>query len=456
MEGEPEPERETDALPAPFDHDRAAAPVTFENPEDPPPVQQLMAVLEGIGSSGGDSAEWGKALRRLCVMIRPQKLSPEHRGIFIARALQQNIVAVAVQLIESGERDVAVAACNFLADFTFGSDGSARAVLRVFERIAACFKHVFEPLTWDSLALLEAAVLLCVNIAAMCPDGHRLLVPLVQQVCVQIIRSPRAPEELRGNAITLLANLSTTVAEELRAVRVADVLLRLVADANVPGPGRSVAESVIIYLHGNQKCDEIDQLMAMDVVGNYCVPLMESTLKGEEFRGMYPHLVYSARLFQVLAQSPEYATEMLSNQQVVPLLLRVSRLPDEGPGKVESDLEGRRLSLETLRSLARLRLWPDEAEQESWDFCHRDLPDLLDHGHVGIRASASGLWATLHMSFMYFLMFVGRELEQQGRATQHLWKEKVLQFLFPTFFGTLSATRASDASGNAETSAWVF
>jgi len=49
------------------------------------------------------------------------------------------------------------------------------------------------------------------------------------------------------------------VAEELRALHVADVLLDLVVGgkAEDDGMGRSVAESVIIYLHGHQKCEEV-------------------------------------------------------------------------------------------------------------------------------------------------------------------------------------------------------
>merc|ERR1712194_887022 len=88
---------------------------------------------------------------------------------------------------------------------------------------------------------------------------------------------------------------------------------------------KSVAESVVIYLHGFEKCDIVDRLLAMGVVGNYCVPLMQCTLEVREFRGMYPFLVYSARLFRVLAQTKGYAEALMDDCRVLPLLLQVFR-----------------------------------------------------------------------------------------------------------------------------------
>jgi len=407
---------------------------------DPQEVRHLIAVVDRICNPETDSMSKKYCLKHLCVAIRPQKIGTGMRRIFIQRAVEKDIVNTVVNFIERGGSDLAVAACNFLADFTFGSDLSARIVLEVFDRIAACFKRIFEPLTWDRIAMLESAVLLCVNIAAMCHVGHQRLVPLVQPVCVQIIRSPRAPDELRGNAITLLANLSMTVGDELRALRVVDVLLDLICEDRVPAPGRSVAESVVIYLHGSQKCKEIDKLMSMNVVAKYCVPLMERTLKGEEFRGMYPHLVYSAALFQVLAQSREYAEALLANDRVVPLLLQVSRCR-EWPRRVESDLKGRRLALEALSSLAHFGLWPPEsADDLSATFCSRDLPLLFADSHPDIRGSATKLWACLHKQHIVRLIVVGRRLE--GQLPPGFWDQKVLPFLFPFLTSETKSSRS--------------
>merc|ERR1712110_421412 len=105
---------------------------------------------------------------------------------------------------------------------------------------------------------------------------------------------------------------------------------------------------------------------------------------------MYPHLFYSARVFLVLAQSYGYAEALLADRRVVPLLLEVCR--SGGPRRVASDIEGRRLAVETLEALARLRLWPLENDRLSIGFCTKDLPLLLSDQNSGIRSSAAGLW----------------------------------------------------------------
>ena len=73
---------------------------------------------------------------------------------------------------------------------------------------------------WERAALLEAAVVLCMNLAAMRPDGHQLLILLIEPVCLAVLRSDRGEadvggeaaaavsDRLRGNAITFLANVS--------------------------------------------------------------------------------------------------------------------------------------------------------------------------------------------------------------------------------------------------------
>lgn len=121
---------------------------------------------------------------------------------------------------------------------------------------------------------------------------------------------------------------------------------------------------------------------------------------------MFPHLLYSAKLFQVLSRparlrgrtplSPAarcriYAEKLLFEPQraqtshasqgsteVIPLLLRAvnpngppprARIPAlrSARREVETDYEGRRLVLEALWSLARFRLWPDETDEAGQD-----------------------------------------------------------------------------------------
>ena len=120
---------------------------------------------------------------------------------------------------------IAITALNFLADFTFASDAGAAAVLEQFPRLAGRFGGALDPETtprreWERAALLEAAVVLCMNLAAMRPDGHQLLIPLIEPVCLAVLRSDRGEadvggeaaaavsDRLRGNAITFLANVS--------------------------------------------------------------------------------------------------------------------------------------------------------------------------------------------------------------------------------------------------------
>lgn len=419
-------------------------------------VNHLLAVVDDICGSQTRNAHKRYALEHLSSALRPQQLHEEARRVFVRRAMARGVVAAAVQLIELGVPDLACAASNFLGDFAFNSDAGARAVLEVFDRIAACFKHIFEDLTWQHLQLLDAAILLCVNVAAICPSGHPRLVPLVRPVCLQIISNPSVSDKLRGNTILLLANLSMTVGPELRSLHVADVLLDLVVENRRSGPGKSVAESVIIFLHGSETCREIDTLMSLSVVADYCVPLLQQTLVGGEFRGMYPHLLYSARLFQVLAQSKVYAETLVANPDVISLLLRVNH-SQERALRVESDQEGRRLALEAMWSFARFRLWPRRigngsggrsgggAEDESCvatmaqrvvddhtaEFLDRDLPLLLRDEHPGIRASAAGLWASLNAPFMRLQLLIGQRLAAQGLLPCVIWRTRILAFLFP-------------------------
>lgn len=413
----------------------AVGPVRKADEEDAPWLERLLTLVNQVLDPDAENHKRRNALEHLSIALQPQYIRAEARHLFVHRAMQRGVIEAAVHLIELGSVGLASAACSFLGDFAFDSDDAARAVLKAFDRIAERFKAIFEELNhglaWEHMPLLEAAILLCVNIAATCPSGHDRLIPLVQPVCLQIINNPRASHTLRGNTILLLANLSMTVRQELRALRVADVLLELVLESRVSGIQKSVAESVIIFLHGDQKCEEIDKLMDVNVVGEYCVPIMELTLRGEEFRGMYPHLMYSAQLLQVLAQSREYAEVLVAHERVVPLLLQANQCQD-GPVRVESDLEGRRLALEALWSLNRFGLWPGSApDEKSQAFLDDDLPRLLSSEHAGIRAAASGLCARLDVRATLELLMLGRQLEIDLQLPMGFCRQKVLSFILP-------------------------
>jgi hypothetical protein len=226
----------------------------------------------------------------------------------------------------------------------------------------------------------------------------------------------------------LLANLSLTLSSELRAMGVANVLLHMVLDSAVSVSRKSVAESVIIFLLGDRECQEIDRLMSSNVIESYCIPIMEHALNGEEFRGMYPHLVYSARLFDVLARSRAYAVTLSGHESVVPLLLRASRHQRQR-AQLESNNEGRRLAIEALRSMARFKLWPASAEDLT--FVEQTLPSLVSDNHVGVRCSAAGLWAFLDIRRTLLILFVGNRLEVEGHLRRDIWRESVVPFLFP-------------------------
>jgi len=281
--------------------------------------------------------------------------------------------------------------------------------------------------------LLQAAILLCVNIAATCPAGHLKLVRLVQPVCLKILQSPQVGDKLRGNTILLLANLSMTVLSELRELQVANVLLQLVADRNISEQGKSVAESVIIFLHGEEKSTQVDILMDRSVVSNYCIPIMAHTLKGTEFRGMFPHLLYSAKLFQVLSRCRHYAEQLLKDPpRVVNLLLKAVN-PNGPPPRVETDYEGRRLVLEALWSLARFKLWPLENDEESRKFIESDkgLKQLREDRHVGIRTAAAGIHAQLHCNSVLEMLLVGKRVEADGWIPPGFWRFRIASLVYP-------------------------
>lgn len=376
-------------------------------------------------------------LEELSYALRPQELKPQAREMFVRQGMSRGVVTEAVRLIETAPSAVAAAATNFLGDFAFNSDMGSREVLKVFDRIADRFQLLFASSS-DKVSLmisedwlLQAAILLCVNIAATCPAGHMKLVRLVQPVCLKILQSPQVGDKLRGNTILLLANLSMTVLNQLRELQVAKVLLQLVENRSISEQGKSVAESVIIFLHGEEQCPQVDLLMERSVVSNYCIPIMAHTLKGTEFRGMFPHLLYSAKLFQVLSRCRVYAEKLLKEQdRVVPLLLRAVN-PNGPPPRVETDYEGRRLVLEALWSLAKFKLWPAEKDEESRRFIEKGLAQLKEDRQVGIRAAAAGIDAQLHSELVLEMLTVGKRLEADGWLPPSFWKYRIASQLYP-------------------------
>lgn len=226
-----------------------------------------------------------------------------------------------------------------------------------------------------------------------------------------------------------------SVGDDLREMGVAEALMWVLKNEG-SDHGISVAESVIIYLCGHCKCEEVDRLIELDVVDRYCVPLMEITLKRGKFRGMFPYLVYSARVFRVLAQSREYAEQLVAHERVVPLLQQASANLTTGPVQVESNAEGRAFALEALWSFARFRLWPctpaDSGHCGSDRAFLRDtLPPLLMDAHAGVRSAAAGLWAALNTDAVSSLLLVGQRIERHRRLPPTFWRSKVLVFLFP-------------------------
>lgn len=373
-------------------------------------------------------------------------LRREERNYLLHKVEQSGIIASAICLVEERtDAEAAADALFFLADFfDFACDCPAsrvpeheanlKMVLGIIPRLVQRLQALCGDLAHET-SLLSGALRLCVNIAASYPLSHPDLVPLVDVVCLQILGNPRASNRLHRHVITLLANLAKTVQKELRCLNLFHRMLALVVDSSIPEMRKSVAESVIIYLYGCQKCNEIDELMSMNVVDRYCVPLLEVTLGRGKFRGMLPHLEYSVRVFQILAQSREYAETLRAHEKVIPLLLQ--SITHGVKAWRDTDLEGCRLALETLRSFCHFRLWPNDDQcKEAAMFVQHELQPLLSHCHTGIRRSAAGLWACLNTDYIPALLLVGRRLEMDGRLPSPLWDANIITCLFPLMDGT--------------------
>jgi len=370
-----------------------------------------------------------EALPRLSMAIQPQQLRMELKHVFVIQAISKGVVDAAVCLV-SQDRSAAGLVCDFLGDFAFYSDTASRAVVKTFSQIV----YHFVP---QHLMQIRPFISLCANIVATCPAEHQHVVALVGPVFLPIINDPHTTDSLMSSTILLLANLSLTVSHELRDLGVVDALLSLATDPLVPDARKSVAESVIILVRGHERGYEVDQLIERNVVEDYCLPILESALTGGSFRGMYPHLVYSIQLFDVLLQSRRYAETIAKRGEAVPLLLRASQHRDN-LAWLQSDNEGRRIALRCLRRLVSFGLWTGDAESASSSattpahaaaghtFINKGLPPLLSDDDVRVRSAAASLWAVLHPEWLLLMRLVGRRLEAEGRLPWQLWQHFIV------------------------------
>lgn len=379
--------------------------------------------------NGNETTSKKHGFEQLSRGIHPSCLTPDAKHAFVELFIEGGLLEAVVGLIELAQTDMTIAAVNFLGDLTFNSDAGSRAVLLVFQRLRDSI--LFSSSSTGSqkqIGLLSAAVSLCANVVATCPEGHEQILSLVPTLFLPMMGDPDASDRLVGNTILLLANLSLTCKPQLREMRVADVLLDILLCGDASETRKSVAESVMIILLGDTKCEEIDRLMEANVIEDYCIPILVQAVKNEEFRGMYPHLVYSARLFDALAQCRKYAQALVAHSMVPRELLNACRSQD-GLRQLESHDEGRRLAIEALRSFARFKLWPtnveDELELKGW------LALLGEDAHAGVRESAAGLWALVNSEQALCILLVGNRLESTLQLRAPLWKERVVPFLFP-------------------------
>jgi hypothetical protein len=159
---------------------------------------------------------------------------------------------------------------------------------------------------------------------------------------------------------------------------------------------------------------------------------LEKTLDGAQFRGMTPYLMYSVRVFQILAQSQDYAQVLAADQRAVPLLLDAVRMErQEMRFALELDAEGRRLALDALFSVAQFGLWPKSLDQELILLGNDELPILMEDHDAAIRSSAARFWAKLNCRHMLLLFLIGKRLENRGCLQTIVWRENILSCLFP-------------------------
>jgi len=400
--------------------------------DDTAEVQRLLRMVDLICDSEVQLHLKLEALPQLSMSMQPPQLRIEQKHTFVIQAISKGVVDAAVCLLSQDKSTVGVV-CEFLGDFAFSSDMASRAVVNTFNQLV----HHFVP---QRSVQIRSFIALCANLVATCPAEHQQIVALVGPVFLPIINDPTTTDSLMGSTILLLANLSLTVSHELRCLGVVDALLSLVTDPLVPDARKSVAESVIILVRGHERCCEVDQLIERNVAKDYCVPILEHALTDKKFRGMYPHLVYSIQLFDMLLRSRHYAETITKHGEVVPLLLQASQ-HCKNLAWLQSDNEGRRLSLRCLRRLVCFGLWPGGAESASnaitrpahasasHAFISEGLPLLLRDNDVRVRSEAAHLWATLHPEWLLLMRLVGRRLESERRLPWPLWQKSLVALL---------------------------
>lgn len=405
-------------------------------------LQALLSGIEQVANPTLGAPEKAGILEGLSGLIRPRQ-SPaqgprQSRQALIRAAAEKGAAEAAASCVDHADVELSGAAAAFLTNLAFDSDQGALAVLGVLDRAVGHFRQLFgDALTEDRVANLNIALLLCANVAAICPSSHPRLLPLARPACAIVAgASPPVDDTLRGNTILLLANLSLTAGKELRELGVPELLLCTALDSGISEVGKSVSESVVVILHEGSRCPAIDRLIEADLIAKYCVPLMEQTLRGEQFRGMYPVMIYSARIFWMLARTPRYAEALAGHGRAVSLLLETTRAREPRITSLR-DAEGRLLALRALRALRAQGLWPPaggegaEGADQSAAFVREELPGLLEDPHRDVRAVAADIWAMVHVDFVYGLLAVGQRLQERGALPAAVWRQGVLAFLFP-------------------------
>ena len=396
------------------------------------------------------------------------------------------IVDAAVRALESYHPITLEPASGLLADIMFKSDEGASAVLQGLDRITAALREVLVLPTdindrMPFFNQLEAMILLLLNLAGMTKASHQALLPLVSPLCSRIFAESWAVD-LRSHLVTLLANLSLTCRDDLRALGVGRTLLEMVMRAHGSiyslnagadneaneeewaslGP----AESVIVYLHGHERCAEIDALVERDFIRNYCHPLLTQTLDQGPFRGMLPFLTYTSRVFAILATTREYAKALHWAENHLILLDLIAACKEQSNFQsMESNVEGRVWCLHALGSLASWNLLPTSEDWEApvwarggasegpetpemqvvWEAEHtlrarrrvlcaefvEAIPNFMKEDRLSVRTAASRLWALTNKTYVYDLFIIGRRLEDQRMVHMGTWRNEVLSFLYP-------------------------
>lgn len=404
-------------------------------------LQALLSGIEQVANPTLGAPEKAGILEGLSGLIRPRQSFAQgprqSRQALIRAAAEKGAAEAAASCVDHADVELSGAAAAFLTNLAFDSDQGALAVLGVLDRAVGHFWSLFgDALTEGRAASLNVALLLCANVAAICPSSHPRLLPLARPACAIVAGASPADDTLRGNTILLLANLSLTAGKELRDLGVPELLLSTALDSGISEVGRSVSESVVVFLHEGSRCPAIDRLIEAGLVARYCVPLMEQTLREERFRGMYPVMSYSARIFWMLARTPRYAEALAGHARAVGLLLEATR-PRKPRLTALRDAEGRLLALRALRALRAQGLWPpaggEEAEgaDRSAAFVRDELPRLLEDPHRDVRAVAADLYAMVHVEFVYGLLALGLRLQERSALPATVWRQGVVAFLFP-------------------------